>query len=196
MEATLIVIDSDAELARARALVDQLWASDDPADWNRAWTEFLEPLDRRKLQPEQQEELARFRQMMADHDARRRAVPRAGPSESEAQHFYDQGQRLCLAGDAAGARRVWQNLVQSFAEIETEKYWVRLAKQGLADLENRKPSEHRWDSVERALDRARQLRDEGKRKEAETIWQGIEELYQGDSSAKDILAEIKKDRGK
>ena len=32
MEATLIAIDSDAELARARALVDRLMASDKPAD--------------------------------------------------------------------------------------------------------------------------------------------------------------------
>jgi HTH-type transcriptional regulator/antitoxin HigA len=32
MDATLIVIDSDAELARARALVDQLMAADQPAD--------------------------------------------------------------------------------------------------------------------------------------------------------------------
>jgi hypothetical protein len=32
MDATLVVIDSDAELARARALVDRLWNSDDPAD--------------------------------------------------------------------------------------------------------------------------------------------------------------------
>ena len=32
MDVTLIVIDSDAELARARALVDRLWESDDPAD--------------------------------------------------------------------------------------------------------------------------------------------------------------------
>lgn len=32
MDATLIVIDSDVELARARALVDQLWDSDDPGD--------------------------------------------------------------------------------------------------------------------------------------------------------------------
>src|SRR5688572_32384195 len=31
MDATLIVIDSDTELARARALVDRLMASDDPA---------------------------------------------------------------------------------------------------------------------------------------------------------------------
>jgi HTH-type transcriptional regulator / antitoxin HigA len=32
MDVTLIVIDSDSELARARALVDRLWESDDPAD--------------------------------------------------------------------------------------------------------------------------------------------------------------------
>jgi HTH-type transcriptional regulator / antitoxin HigA len=32
MDATLILIDSDTELARARALVDRLWSSDDPSD--------------------------------------------------------------------------------------------------------------------------------------------------------------------
>jgi HTH-type transcriptional regulator/antitoxin HigA len=32
MDATLIVIDSDAELVRARALVDRLWDSEDRAD--------------------------------------------------------------------------------------------------------------------------------------------------------------------
>ena len=32
MDATLVLIDSDAELARARALVDRLWESDKPAD--------------------------------------------------------------------------------------------------------------------------------------------------------------------
>jgi len=35
MDATLILIDSDAELARARALVDRLWESDEPADLAR-----------------------------------------------------------------------------------------------------------------------------------------------------------------
>ena len=35
MEATLIVIDSDAELKRARRLVEELWDSNDPADLAR-----------------------------------------------------------------------------------------------------------------------------------------------------------------
>jgi HTH-type transcriptional regulator / antitoxin HigA len=32
MDATVILIDSDKELARARALVERLWDSEDPAD--------------------------------------------------------------------------------------------------------------------------------------------------------------------
>ncbi len=32
MDATLILIDSDAELSRARALIDQLWNSNNPTD--------------------------------------------------------------------------------------------------------------------------------------------------------------------
>ena len=32
MDATMILIDSDAELARARALVGRLWSSNDPTD--------------------------------------------------------------------------------------------------------------------------------------------------------------------
>jgi HTH-type transcriptional regulator/antitoxin HigA len=35
MDATLVVIDSDAELARAQALVDRLMTSDEPADLAR-----------------------------------------------------------------------------------------------------------------------------------------------------------------
>jgi HTH-type transcriptional regulator/antitoxin HigA len=35
MDATLILIDSDAELARARALVERLWQLDEPADLAR-----------------------------------------------------------------------------------------------------------------------------------------------------------------
>jgi hypothetical protein len=87
-------------------------------------------------------------------------------------------------------------MVRSFGGITTEDHWVRLAKQGLADLEGREPTAgHRWDSTRQALERARRLRDHGKRKEAERIWAGIEHLYQGDPSAREILEEVKKDRG-
>jgi hypothetical protein len=35
MDAALILVDSDAELVRARALVDRLWNSENPADTTR-----------------------------------------------------------------------------------------------------------------------------------------------------------------
>jgi hypothetical protein len=41
MDATLILIDSDGELVRARALVDQLWHSNDPSDI--AWPRLVAP---------------------------------------------------------------------------------------------------------------------------------------------------------
>jgi HTH-type transcriptional regulator/antitoxin HigA len=41
MDATLVLIDSDAELARARALIERLWGSDDPADMARLRAQAL-----------------------------------------------------------------------------------------------------------------------------------------------------------
>jgi HTH-type transcriptional regulator / antitoxin HigA len=41
MDATLILIDNDAEFARARALVDRLWESDESADIARLQAQAL-----------------------------------------------------------------------------------------------------------------------------------------------------------
>ena len=68
MDATLIVIDSDSELARARALVDRLWDSDEPADIAR-------------LQPQ-------ARLIAAYEDSK---WPRRSPSTAELiRHLMDQ----------------------------------------------------------------------------------------------------------
>ncbi len=47
MDATLILFDSDTELARARALVDQLWNSNNPTEVAKRpprQTRFTEPM--------------------------------------------------------------------------------------------------------------------------------------------------------
>jgi HTH-type transcriptional regulator/antitoxin HigA len=53
MDATLILIDNDAELARARALVDQLWELDDPAAMARleAQARLIAAYEERKWPP-------------------------------------------------------------------------------------------------------------------------------------------------
>jgi hypothetical protein len=56
--------------------------------------------------------------------------------------------------------------------------------------------EERWAPVQEALEKARKARDQGSREDAEKIWQGLEDLYWNDPSARDILKQITKDRAK
>src|SRR5215467_9351643 len=69
MDATLIVIDSDAELARARALVDQLMASDDPADIARltAQARLIAAYEESKWPRRQQRTAEIIRYLMDQH---------------------------------------------------------------------------------------------------------------------------------
>src|SRR5262245_34438965 len=83
MDATLILIDSDAELARARALVDRLWDSDDPADISRlqAQARLIAAYEegKRPRRPPSTAEL--IRHLMDQHGLTRTdMVPILGPS--------------------------------------------------------------------------------------------------------------------
>ena len=64
MDATVVLIDSDAELARARALVDRLWQSNDPADVARleAQARLISAYEERRWprQPPKVAELVRY----------------------------------------------------------------------------------------------------------------------------------------
>ena len=173
--------------------------SDNPADWEEARKSYFEPLNQDYPGHPYQKQVQEYLQRTEDHDALQRALASgqsAAATVSEAQRFYQEGLRLCQAGDAAAARRLWQNVIQSFREVESEQRWVRLAEKGMAELQKRSPAgEHRWTAVREALQRARQLRDRGQRKEAEEIWNGIKELYRNDPSAASVLAELRRDQG-
>ena len=54
----------------------------------------------------------------------------------------------------------------------------------------------RWDSVHKALDQVRQLRENGDRQAADNLCRALEELYRDDASAKDILEQIRREREK
>ena len=73
MDATLIVIDSDAELARARALVDQLMASDDPADVARlaAQARLVAGYEQEKSPPRRPSTAEVLRYLMDQHGLKR-----------------------------------------------------------------------------------------------------------------------------
>jgi HTH-type transcriptional regulator / antitoxin HigA len=84
MEATLIVIDSDAELARARALVDRLMTSDKPADVARlaAQARLIAAYENERRPPRSPSPPEVIRYLMDQHGLKRaELVPLLGSAE-------------------------------------------------------------------------------------------------------------------
>jgi serine/threonine-protein kinase len=172
-----------------RALLD----SDEPDDWLAGW-EKLEKVRARQPDGPHAAEINRYQQKVEDYQEARRAALR-GERLSEGQWFYEQGLRRRQQGDRDGARATWGLLVRSFRDVPAEQRWVRLAEKELA-RESDPSDAHRWDSVERALARARRLREEGRPQEADEVCAALEELYRDDPSARDILERVRRERGR
>jgi len=99
MDATLIVIDSDAELARARALVDQLMISNDPADSRRlaAQARLIAAYEEEKWPPRTPNAAEVIRYLMDQHGLKREdLVPLLGPASRVNEILHGQRQ-LSLA---------------------------------------------------------------------------------------------------
>jgi serine/threonine protein kinase len=170
--------------------------SDDPAEWEKA-EPYLETLKERTDHPHREEVLAFLQQIDAARAQRKAGKSGAAGSLSEAQWFYQEGLRLRQQGQEEAARKLWRNLAQAFREVPAEQHWVALAEQELKKASDRAPTgEGRWTAVREALKRARELRDQDRLKEAEAIWQGLEELYRHDAAAAGVLEELRKDRGR
>jgi serine/threonine-protein kinase len=175
----------------------ELMKSQDPSDWDKAMTEYLDPLDRAYPDHPSRQKVEEFRRQLHDRGALRRALAgvKGEGGMSEAQRFYQRGIRLCQAGEIDAARRTWQSVIHSFQGVESEARWVKQCQEAVEELQARTP-QRSSDSLQAALQRARALRDKGQRKEAEEIWQGLEDLYRGDETFADKLKEVQADRAK
>jgi hypothetical protein len=165
----------------------RLMASTHLADWETARREYFEPLNQRYPDHPFQEEVAAFLKQI---DA-----ARSGDRPSEAQRFFRQGEQLRKDGQFVQARRVWLNLQQAFAGVDSEKEWVERTDKALKELDEAASAKERWAPVRQALTRAAELRGDGKREDAERIWASIQALYADDPWAGEILAEVAKARG-
>lgn len=167
-----------------------LMESDDPADWDRAWSSYLEPLERKYPDHPYQEELRDYRRRVDDRKAENKAQRQTtrGISGSDAMNLYALGQRLRGEGDLRAAELAWQDLVDIFAGVDSEKTWVELARKRLAELQNAPPLEERRAAVMKAIEQASRL----DRDAAEKRLQTIERRFGGDPG---VLQEIQKVRG-
>jgi hypothetical protein len=176
-------LDRDTLFARGARLMESSRLS----DMNQAWREYLGPLEERFPDHPYQEQVEKFR---IKHETAK------NPQPSEAQHFYQLGERLRQEGNERGAREIWMNLAAAFDGSEADRDWVQRARKSLADLEKKAARGDRLKALQPVLDRAADLKQQGKLEDAEKIWTALETLYRNDLSAADVLAEIRKQRGK
>jgi tetratricopeptide (TPR) repeat protein len=178
------LFERGAELMKSKSLADK----------ERAWREYLEPLEKEHPDHPYQKEVAELRKQL--EAARKGEDETAAPSIGEAQRLCLLGELLQLQGKSEEARRLWSNLVAAFKDVESEKAWVRRAEAELAKLDNAAVARKRWEPVRAALKQAAELRDQGKRAEAERIWSAVEALYGQDPAAWEILGELRAARKK
>ncbi|HVS38206.1 MAG TPA: protein kinase, partial [Gemmataceae bacterium] len=167
-------------------------ASSDQDDWDKA-LEYFDALDRNYPNHPYHKEVDELRRRVADRDAARqaaRAARLAGPM-SEAQWFFEDGMRLCQRGDADGARRTWKALALAFSQSPEDAPWVSLANKELQRLDEGAALDRQWAPVRAAVQKAKDLRQQGKTDEADAIMNGLRALYlnHNDPEAEAIIKE-------
>jgi hypothetical protein len=184
---------------------EELWAaaaplleSDNPADWDKALGEYLEPLERKH--PDRfREAVAAAKASIRDRKDLRGALAEGAKADprTDAERGYLRGLRLAQAGDAAGARRTWQAVATAFGAVESEARWVDLSRAGLTALDHpaNRPTHAPPDRrpFEAALAHAKGLATAGKASEADGAFRALEDLFRDDPG---VLAEIRAARGK
>ena len=170
--------------ARARPLME----SNDPADWERAVDEYLDPLADR-FPGQYADEIRALKVKVRDHRGLRRALAdgKKDRPTTEAERLYQRGLALLQAGDPAAARRAWAGLAAGFAGSEADARWVKLAEAGAAELVGREPAneEQRLAEVAAAAERAKAA--------GSNALDALEQAYLDDPPA---LAVVRKARGK
>jgi hypothetical protein len=194
-----VVIVAITLLAWPGPSADNLWRaaeplveSDDPANWDRAWEEYLDPLSR-KFPDQHAAEVSAAKARIRDRKELRRAVSEGAKVEhrTDAERGYVRGLRLAQAGELVAARAAWHAVVAAFAAVESESRWVGLARAGLAALDA-PPTRNQHSPTDRkpfeaAIAFAKGLATAGKTTEAEPIFRALEELARDDPAATELL---------
>ncbi len=123
--------NADELYASAQPLLE----SNDPADWDRAWDDYLEPLST-KYPGEYTAEVRAAKAKMSDRKKLRRALDDGVKAEysCEAERQYQRGLALAQLGESDEARKIWQAVASQMGE----ERWRKLAEIALAELAERK----------------------------------------------------------
>ena len=172
---------------------EELWAaaetlvqSENPADWDRAWDEYLEPLSR-KHPDKFAEEVAAAKSRIRDRKELLRAVAEGAKPDArtESERGYVRGLRLVQAGDATPARKTWQAVVAAFGPFEADARWVVLSRAGLAALDRSHQANAAHDRA--AFEIAIAFAKARPPSERDSVLNALEELARDDESMLNVI---------
>jgi serine/threonine-protein kinase len=161
-----------------------LMASEDPADWEHAWEEYLQPLETKYPDHPHQEELAGFREQLRNYESEKdaRRASRQARAMSEPEWFYHLALRLRQTGQENKAREVWKHLIAAWQDVPTQAPWVRLSRERLDESADNIDPQRNVEPVEQAIDLADTLRQEGDALKADAILNALRALYRNEPS--------------
>lgn len=189
----LVVAAIVAAFAWPRASAEELWnaaepliASERPEDWDRAWDEYLEPLERR-YPGAHAEQVAAAKASIRDRKELRRSLAEGAKADygSDAEWGYARGLKMAQAGDTDGARRIWTAVIDAYGGVESERRWVALSKDGRERLGHRTRTSRDRPEFKAALAMAKAAKD------PDAAYRSLEELYRDDSVALDAIRAAK-----
>ena len=151
-------------------------------DWEHAWEDYFDPLNKRFPDHPYHDEVEEYRKKIEE---------RRSPIMSEPQRIFLQGEARLKEGDLAAAQRKWSSLIAVFGDADpANKVWIDKAKKGLEKLNEQGKHADRWKSVRATLQKASRYAADKNLDEAKKIWSAVKALYQDDPFARDILAEV------
>jgi predicted Ser/Thr protein kinase len=157
------------------------------ADMERGWRDYLKPLNERF--PDHP-----YKDKVTEYEARLKAAQ--APTASEAQRFFQLGEKWREWGDDQRAARIWSKLVTAFKDAEEESDWVRRAERALGDLGNKERVKRIRDAAGPGLKKAAALKNGGHLEAARERWDAFDELYRDDPGARELMLEVDRARGK
>jgi serine/threonine-protein kinase len=161
-----------------------LMASEDPADWEYAWEEYLQPLQTKYPDHPHQEELGAFREKLRTYESEKEArrETRQARAMSEPEWFYHLALRLRQTGQEEEAREVWRQLVAAWQDVPSQAPWVRLARERLDEPAVKIATPRDLEPVDQALDLADNHRQGGNPEKADAILNALRGLYRNEPS--------------
>lgn len=179
---------ADELYAEAKPLVE----SDNPANWDIALEQFIDPLSR-KYPDRYVEEIAAIRAKVKDRRELKRIIAEGAKVDfkSDAESAYFRGLRLAQAGETESAKRIWRDVEAAFGTVPSESRWVELARVGLTTLD--KPENRNLHgppdrgALDTALKNAKSFAAAGKTSEANAIYRALQELFRDDPAASDAI---------